>query len=181
MSKVFRKGHGNTAQKRSKLPYVTLRHGLRGLSLALFIAACTPSPWQRPNALSLGYAFSLGLIREIASGETRKLLLQQTNVVEFCIFIFAVVAEGLPLIVIGATYRPDARTASATFSLFCCICFSIASPREWIPPPESKGLDGISAKPTNEETCSWLDSFCAYSRVGGLIRKGWTNSISMRD
>lgn len=164
------------------LVFESLNHVLRGVTLALFVVASSRSSRMLPGAVASGYIFLLGLLRILTRGDNRKVLLHQINAVAVSILAIVAASEALPLIVVGATYRPGTMTTAALVSLLVTNCFAALTPREWMHPAEDLDLpDGVKVGPTKEETCSWFDYFFSFSRVDFLLRKGWQNSITMKE
>jgi ABC-type multidrug transport system fused ATPase/permease subunit len=102
--------------------------------------------------------------------------------VAFCTLVLSAFADVLPLVAIRTTFHPQTMTIAALVSLFCLNYVAAKTPREWMPPTQDLNLpEGITVGPTVGETCSWLDYYATFSRVDRLFRKGWKDSLTMKE
>ena len=182
--RVYRNSAGKMVphKPRGSLVYESLSHILRGTTLALFIVAASRSSRQWPNVVASGYIFLLGILRVPCRGDNRKVFLHHLNAVAFCTLVLSAAADVLPLLAVRTTFHPEITTVVALVPLLCLNCAAAKTPREWMPPTQDLNLpEGIKIGPTIEETCSWLDCYATFSRADRLFRKGWSNSLTMKE
>lgn len=173
-------GHAPPSLSRQSPPRTALDATV--VILCLFFVA-SETQWQWHNFLAVGYVFFLNILRQFARGNSQNTLFGHSIAIAFCVFALEAGSEVLPMLAIGATYRPKKGTIVALISLFCYICEGLLSSRAWTAPSQDEllYLGTIEAKPTKEETTSWLDYYCTFSRVNDLIRKALGKGIVMED
>ncbi|KAK2603573.1 hypothetical protein QQS21_004253 [Conoideocrella luteorostrata] len=171
--------HRKSFKPPNLLYYDILKRVLLATALCFWIGASIANERQWPNAIILGYALAIGIVRFFLGRGMNAVLLHQTNFVLLINFLTVIVAEISPLAVVNNTHRPTWLVWAGLFNLFLVIAVVAVSPREWILPADCPTLvQGAEIKPAKEDTCSLLDYYCTFGRINSLIGKGWNGKIT---
>ena len=147
--------------------------------VSLMDARQTNRNW--PRVAGLGYVCLLGLFRTFLAGHQRSTVLFQSVTVSLVLFIVMFTAECLPLLVIDSTYTSDLASLTSTGLIFMSLLVLSFTSREWVAPDYGTVPDGMTVEPSTEETASWTDYWCTFSRMTSLISRARHERVSFED
>ncbi|TIC99401.1 ATP-binding cassette transporter abc4 [Colletotrichum higginsianum] len=139
------------------------------------------TPW--PNALTVGYAFVLGLSRLVNDLQWRHVALHQVNFVISAELLVLAASSVLPCIEASAECAIAAPVTGGLVGLAAAFIVAITTPREWVPPSLTHDVpEGYEARgPAPEETCSWATYYLTFEWLTPLMWKGARKEIALDD
>ncbi|KAI0387803.1 ABC transporter [Hypomontagnella monticulosa] len=165
------------------LPFELGGQLFRATSLAFMIVAATQSENRWTDAVALGYAFILGILRLINDLEWRHVALHHVNFILTSSLLILVIEELLPCIDVDHTETVSPMVVCSISTLAAAVFVALITRREWIPP--SLDLD-VSEKiptrePSPEETCSWLEYYVTYEWLTPLMLRGMRRQMTLEE
>ncbi|KAI1142406.1 ABC transporter [Hypoxylon sp. FL0543] len=165
------------------LPFELSSQVLRASSLAFMIVAATQRETSWTDAVTLAYAFILGVLRLINDLEWRHVALHHVNFVLTGSLFILTIGELLPYIDADYTETMSPMMVCGLSTLAAAVFVALITRREWIPP--SLDID-ISEKipprePSPEETCSWLEYYVTYEWLTPLMLRGMRRQMTLEE
>lgn len=167
--------------------------------LVACIAACVLSwvelqddgaSWKR--ALLLSYLVVLGVARIACrkkNRDARAQLYVHVNVVALAALALGVVQDVVPMVIVGATYRPRPIAAALLGCLAAVVVIALATPRprrsspSFLPDSETGTGEQLwtDDERSPEETCSLFSYYCSYEWITYVILRGCRKDLTMDD
>jgi len=178
----FHRVHPAFSTIKSPWRYELVSQLARASSLTCITTAAILHESQWLNVTIVGFAFLLGLVR-LAHLQWRHALLHQVNILLAAAWLLLGFADFFPLLDLKYDGAPTAAVLSAFGALTVALVVAAATPREWAPPTAPDNIKMVipDAKPSPEETCSWLECYLTYGWLNPLMRKGWSHRVKMED
>lgn len=164
-----------------KWPYEVVSQIFRVFALGFLVTAYIHNEAHLFNAVAVGYAFTLGLLRPAGDVYWKHAALHQINLVLIAMALILATAQYLPCLQIGTVCERGANVFGAVISLGCAIATAALTPREWIPPQFDVDIPGYTppTEPAAEEKAGWLNYFCTYEWLTPLLWKGARGVLNM--
>ncbi|KAI3027670.1 unnamed protein product [Aspergillus niger] len=158
--------------------------------LAVAIAACclawvdvhNGKSWKRSALLT--YVVLLGIGRLcIKSYGHRRHMYWHMNALATTALILAVVQDIVPMMVIGATYRPTSVGVAIVACLAAVVAIAAATPRPRRSVVRNAETDDlvVEEKASPEETCSLFSYYCSYEWITHVILRGCQRDLTLDD
>ncbi|KAK1139883.1 hypothetical protein N8T08_011044 [Aspergillus melleus] len=167
--------------------------------LVACIAACVLSwvelqddgaSWKR--ALLLSYLVVLGVARIACrkkNRDARAQLYVHVNVIALATLALGVVQDAVPMVIVGATYRPRPIAAALLGCLAAVVVIALATPRprrsspSFLPDSETGTGEQLwtDDERSPEETCSLFSYYCSYEWITYVILRGCRKDLTMDD
>ncbi|KAK3487828.1 P-loop containing nucleoside triphosphate hydrolase protein [Neurospora hispaniola] len=174
-----------TKAVRFSLPYELLSQLLRGAAFTFTLISGYHYYQYWYDALPVGLAFFLGLVRLLATPKWQRVSLHQINFLLFISLVTLATAYLLPSLRMRSDEEVEKAEIGAIGSLAFASLIALMTPREWGPPPATENMavyKHISeAQPTPEETSSWFVRYFSFGWLTPLIWKGWRTQVDMDD
>ncbi|KAA8651390.1 putative ABC multidrug transporter [Aspergillus tanneri] len=161
------------------------------MHIAASVAACCLScveiwygaSWKR--ALLLSYAVLLGLARLCVRDQGyRTHLCRHINNIYLVTLVLCCIQELLPMIIIGATYRPRGTASALVACLAAVVIIELGTPRPRrgvFPTDVEIEERRIVDETSPEETCSLFSYYCSYEWITYVILRGCRRDLTMDD
>ncbi|KAI8633413.1 ABC transporter [Xylariaceae sp. FL1651] len=165
------------------LPFEICSQLLRAASLALMIVAAVQLGGRWTNAVTLLYAFLLGLLRLLNDLEWRHAALHHVNFVLGTALLVTVLGELLPYVDASYDQYPNPMMVASIATLAAAVLVAASTPREWVPPSIDIDLSEKTPtrEPSPEETCSWLGYYVTFEWLTPLLLRGFRRQMTIEE